>query len=114
VSVILMVSLVWWILKYLETMKSNGIRKSAWGLIALVLAELALSVWYLIPPLQNLCQPQWELRGTVQVRNPSQYCAVLFDGREREVSDRCISMDSIGWVDYSPEHRWLYKPQASL
>lgn len=85
------------------------------GIYLIILPILIILILYNIyPTTLHLINYKWTLCGQFIVKNPNESCLILYDARNRKISDKCYKLDDdSGYKHLNIPNWWIYKPQTA-
>ena len=114
VAVLLLASSVYWILELRNMSRRHpemSVQKKL-GTLALLVVQVGLCGWFLLPPLSLVIHGKWLLCGSFIIEKPQDTCLIGYDVRGREVADSCADLDQSGYVHLHSPHWWVYRPHS--
>lgn len=131
ISALLAISAIYWLVGALrETKRStrnvglggnpknklgfiNRFRKVAGGSIVVLVILLVLFGWHAAVPATHLTDTQWQVCGTFVASCNGNGCLEFYDGRKRNITERCYPFDDdSGYKQLNAPNWWTYKPQS--
>ena len=85
-------------------------KRIQWSALPPVLVFLVLFVWTSVDPIQHIMKTGWVLCGSFHSYCGERACLLLYDKKNRLVSDRCYSLDDSGYQYLKAPVWWAYRP----
>ena len=73
---------------------------------------IGATIWNFYPVISHLINSKWTLCGQFIVNNPRESCLLLYDARNRQISDKFCGLDDSGYKYLEMPNWWTYKPQT--